>query len=84
MSNRSLHDRIGTVLASDRAGDATLSELKDAVLQNGRAMEAMPDELARNLGELEYLFSVTPFYDEDVSLPMIGCNACVSRLFGEL
>ena len=72
MSNRTLHSRIAQALADYRAGTLGIPELRDAVVQNGRALEAMPYALIREIDAIEYDLTAAQFAEEEDCVPNIG------------
>ena len=72
MSNRTLRDRIAAALDAYRKGEAPLSALRDAVVQNGRAMEAMPYSLVKQIDDIEYALTAAQWAEEEDCLPQMG------------
>ncbi len=78
MSNRTLHQRIAQALADYRAGSIGIPALRDAVVQNGRALEAMPYPLVREIASIEYDLTVAQFSEDEDCVPNIG--SAISKL----
>ncbi len=78
MSNRALRDRIAYVLAAYRKGETTLVELRDTLIQNGRALEAMPYHLIKQIDDLEFDLTSAQFAEDE------DCVSDLSAALGEL
>jgi len=72
MSNRTLHNRIAQALAAYRAGSIGIPALRDAVVQNGRALEAMPYALVKENDDIEYDLTAAQFSVEEDCLPNVS------------
>jgi len=72
MSNRTLHDRIVEALADYRAGSIGIPALIDAVVQNGRALEAMPFDLFKEIDDIEYDLTAAQLAEDEDCVPNIG------------
>ena len=71
MSNRTLHTHIAQALAAYRAGSIGIPALRDAVVQNGRALEAMPYALVKEIDDIEYDLTAAQFAEEEDCIPNI-------------
>jgi hypothetical protein len=65
MSNRTLHNRIAQALAAYRSGSIGIPALRDAVVHNGRALEAMPFALVKEIDDIEYDLTAAQFAEEE-------------------
>ena len=72
MSNRTLHDRIAQALADYRSGTIGIPALRDAVVQNGRALEAMPYPLVKEIDDIEYDLTAAQFAEDEDCVPNMG------------
>jgi len=72
MSNRTLHGRIAQALADYRTGTIGIPALRDAVVQNGRALEAMPYALVQEIDDIEYDLTAGQFAEEENCIPNVG------------
>ena len=65
MSNQTLKARIEEAVRRFEAGEIDLVALKSSVLVNGRALEAMPYEMIKEIDSIEYKLTVSQFYEEE-------------------
>ena len=65
MSNVTLKARIVRALAEFEAGRMDHAGLRSAVVENGRALEAIPYALVKGIDDLEYLLTTSQWYDEE-------------------
>jgi hypothetical protein len=56
-------------LATYRRGESTLADLRNAVVGNGRAMEALPDALRTEIQAIEHRLTVAQWLNEDGFVP---------------
>jgi hypothetical protein len=78
MSNRTLHNHIAQALAAYRAGSIGIPALRDVLVQNGRALEAMPYALVKEIDDIEYDLTAAQFAEEEDCIPNIG--AAIAKL----
>jgi hypothetical protein len=72
MSNRSLHERMVCALAAYRRGALTVVELREVFALNGRALEAMPDTLAHEFGNIDHLLTLAQWTEEEDCVPDVA------------
>ena len=73
MSNSSLKNRIAEAVEKFEAGTISLPAFRSTLLSNGSALEAMPYSLIKELDHLEYLLTISQFYEEE------GCECSPSE-----
>lgn len=78
MSNRTLHGRIAQALTDYRIGAIGIPALRDAVVQNGHALEAMPYALVQEIDDIEYDLTAAQFAEEEDCVPNI--DSAIAKL----
>lgn len=71
MSNQTLIARIEGGLESVRSGEISAAEFAEIVRNNGRALEAMPYNLIKEMQSLAHDFDIAQWYDEDGCVPEV-------------
>ncbi|WP_157200870.1 hypothetical protein [Massilia sp. Root351] len=69
MSNPTLVARIAGGLEDVQLGKIAASTFAEIVRNNGRALEAMPYDLIKEMENLAHDFDIAQWYDEDGCLP---------------
>lgn len=72
MSNRSLIARIETCLELVQARQGTAQMLADSIRGNGRALEAMPYALIKEMEGMAMDLDIAQWHDEDGFPPELG------------
>lgn len=64
MSNRTLKERIADAVRKFEGGEINITSLISALIVNGRALEAMPYGMLKEIDSIEYKLTVSQFHEE--------------------